>query len=324
MAGSEILRDKIVNVRFYTDYPVCNYSCAYCIAGHGNKNGRPESSWDSLRYDAIIDNLCQLDFRINIRIGVGGEFFISKQLVDGARRLGMSENVFSLNLITNLSLSTAQYLKILDGIPAEKIALVASYHPTEVRDRERWLDTAVALSNRYDFSTISVAYPPIIRDLEAIKAMFDAAKVAHFVQPYIGEYEGRHYPQAYTEEERRIIRQTIYSRHDYEFLLNLKRPGLCNAGFKFLYVHSNGVVTPCGGANHQQVLGDLSISPEINFRSGPSPCPGNRCQCDTENVNTVIFENHYRWENKNQHRFVYRFAQEATQYPWMDEWEIPY
>ena len=24
-----------IKVRFYTDYPVCNYKCTYCVAGHG-------------------------------------------------------------------------------------------------------------------------------------------------------------------------------------------------------------------------------------------------------------------------------------------------
>ena len=107
-------------------------------------------------------------------------------------------------------------------------------------------------------------------------------------------------------------------------MLNQKRPGLCNAGFKYLYVDPFGVVTPCGGADHGRVLGDLTRSPDVELLRGPRPCPATSCQCDTENLNTLAFEEHYRRIGKNQHRFRYRFAEEASARPWMDEWAIPY
>ena len=84
---------QLINIRFFTDYPVCNYKCPYCVAGHAPPEGRGPSPWDEDRYLQIIDNICKLDFPINIRIGVGGEFFISKVLVEGARRLGAADNV---------------------------------------------------------------------------------------------------------------------------------------------------------------------------------------------------------------------------------------
>jgi len=314
----------LVNVRFYTDYPVCNYKCPYCIAGHAPPEGRGPSPWSGERYQVIIENLCQLDFPINIRIGVGGEFFVSRTLVDGARRLASSDNVRSLNLITNLSFQPAQYDRIFEGIPKEKIALVASFHPTEVKSADAWITAAQELASYLDLTTMSVAYPPAIPRLGEIRDKFAAAGLEHFVQPFIGEFQGKVYPQSYSDEERRAIRAVIYSRHDYEFLLNLKRPGLCNAGFKYLFVDPFGVVTPCEGADHGRVLGDLTRSPHLERFGGPRPCPARVCQCDTENINTLAFEQHYRWTDKNQHRFQYRFADEAREQPWMDEWAIPY
>lgn len=325
MSRSDSIADsRVINVRFYTDYPICNYKCSYCISGHARPEGRGPSDWDDTRYLNIIDNLCGLKIPINIRIGVGGEFFISKTLVEGARRLGKSDNVRHLNLITNLSFHPKQYDRILAEIPREKVALVASFHPTEVKDIERWIVAAKELSTYFDLTTMSVAYPPMLPRLPEVKARFIAEGLEHFVQPFIGVFGGQVYPQSYSDEERRIIREIIYSRHDYEFLLNLKRPGLCNAGFKLLFVNPFGQVTPCGGANHGRVLGDLSISPEISLLDGPRPCPAQRCQCDTENINTVLFEDHYSLKDKNQHRFTYRFEHEAKSHPWMDEWAIPY
>jgi hypothetical protein len=272
----------------------------------------------------IVDNMCRLPFPFNIRIGVGGEFFVSKVLVEGARRLAQSDNVVSLNLITNLSFQPQQYRRIFEGVPPGKIALVASYHPTEVKDEDKWIANARELAASFDLVCMGVAYPPLLARLREIAAKFRDAGVDYFIQPYIGAFGERLYPQAYTEDERALIREVIYSRHDYEFLLNLKRPGLCNAGFKYLFVSPYGIVSPCGGADHGRTLGDLMRSPDIMLLDGPRPCPAPTCQCDTENINTLAFEEHYRWAGKNQHRFFYRFVDEARERPWMDEWSIEY
>jgi hypothetical protein len=314
----------VINVRFYTDYPTCNYKCPYCVAGHAPPEGRPPSDYDDDRYLQIVDNLCKLDFPINVRIGVGGEFFVSKVLVEGARRLAAADNVAIINLITNLSFHPKQYARILAGIPREKVAMVASYHPTEVKSEDGWIAAAQELSTYYDLTTMSVAYPPALPNIRALKAKFAAAGLDHFVQPFIGEFEGRMYPQAYSAEELKVVRDVIYSRHDWEFLAMLKKPGLCNAGFKYLFVDPMGLVKPCGGADHGRILGDLTQSPDITFLDGPRPCPASVCQCDTENINTLVFEDHYQYLDKNQHRFGYRFADEARASPWMDEWSVPY
>src|SRR5262244_3961787 len=90
----------MLNIRYYTDYPSCNLSCNYCIAGHGDKHPKPQAQWSEQRFLTIIDNIAKLPYDVNIRFGVGGEFFVSRTLVDGARRLSCRRNVISLNLIT--------------------------------------------------------------------------------------------------------------------------------------------------------------------------------------------------------------------------------
>jgi hypothetical protein len=193
---------SVISVRFYTDYPVCNFKCPYCIAGHAPPEGRGPSPWDEARYLRIVDNLCRVNFRANVRIGVGGEFFVSKTLVRSAHILAASDQIAILNLITNLSVSPKQYERALEGIAREKVALVASFHPTETPDPGRWIAAAQELSQSYDLVTMSVAYPPLLGELERNKACFDAAGLAHFVQPFIGEHDGKLYPNAYTPEER--------------------------------------------------------------------------------------------------------------------------
>jgi MoaA/NifB/PqqE/SkfB family radical SAM enzyme len=129
-----------LRVRYLTDYPRCNFSCEYCTAGHGSE---PTAAvWDGGRYRRVLANLAQLPYRLSIRIGVAGEFFLDRDLVEGARELSSVGNVEALNLITNLSLPLAAYDRLLDGFRIEKVGLVASFHPSQVGDRESWLRTA--------------------------------------------------------------------------------------------------------------------------------------------------------------------------------------
>lgn len=316
--------NEVTNVRFYTDYPQCNFSCPYCVAGHAKEGGRDASPWDEERYFTIIDNLGHLDFPVNIRIGVGGEFFLSKPLVEGARRLSQSDSVVGLNLITNLSFSFNQYQRILDGFPHEKLALVASCHPSEIANLDAWIQVAAQMSAQYDLITLFVAYPPALHILRDLKQRLTDKGLEVFVQPFIGQYQGRSYPQAFSEEERDLIRSLAYSRHDHEYLLNTRRPGLCHAGARAFYVDPWGLAYPCGIGTYEQAIGNLAQSPTITLRDGPRPCPFATCQCDTENINTVDFHQHYVRLGINQHRYAYRFGGEAQAFPWMDEWHIRY
>lgn len=313
-----------LNIRYYTDFPTCNFHCTYCVAGHGDAYAKPQSQWDEERFKVIINNICQLPYDINIRLGVGGEFFISKLLVDGARKLSNQHNVHSVNLITNLSFSVAQYDKVFKGFDQSKIALVASFHPTEVNDHEGWFHKAATLNQKYDFAVIMVGFPDFFDQLQDYKNYLNALGVEVFIQPFVGPLNGKHYPQDYSEEQRKLLREMIYSRHDYEYLVNVKRPGLCNAGYKSLFVNPVGHVFPCGMGHWEEKLGDFTQSPALELGTVPLPCPFNSCQCDTENMNTVDFEQHYEWTDKNQHKYRYRFQKQALTDPRMAEWAIRY
>src|SRR5215472_2218502 len=106
---------RMLNIRYYTDFPTCNLRCSYCIAGHGDKYAKPQSQWNEQRFLTIVDNIGKLPFDVNVRFGVGGEFFVSRTLVDAARLLSHRPNIVSLNLITNLTLSLKQYEKLFSG-----------------------------------------------------------------------------------------------------------------------------------------------------------------------------------------------------------------
>jgi MoaA/NifB/PqqE/SkfB family radical SAM enzyme len=313
-----------INIRYVTDYPKCNYFCTYCIAGHGEAFPEKPRRWNPQRYLRITKNLAKLPFKINVRLGVAGEFFLDKTLCKGACSLSHSTNTVSVNLITNLSFSYKQYKKILDEFCEGKVAIVASFHPTEIKDHELWLDTASAMAEVYDFAVILVAYPPLIDKIAEYKGKLNARKIETFIQPFMGPYGKKHYPNDYTTDERDLLRDQMYSRHDYEFLLNLKKPGLCNAGYKSLFINPDGVVYPCGMGSYSVPLGNLSCDHQLELRSKAMPCPFNTCPCDTENVNTVQHQLYYESDSINQHKYHYRFRKESVYDERYDEWNIQY
>jgi len=321
--GVDPYGEEVINVRFFTDYNICNYSCPYCIAGQANKDEIVDE-WDSTNYDTIIENLAKLPRRLNVRIGVGGEFFVSKKLVAGARRLSNADNVQSLNLITNLSLSEVQYRRHFQGFDTDKLAIVASYHPTEIKDHDKWLATASFVKEKFDFAVILVAYPPALAKLRRIRRELNSLGFVVFVQGYIGQYMGLSYPQSYTSKDRELLREVCYSRHDYEFFIEAKKPGLCNSGYKSFYVNMTGKVVPCGMVNGYEPLGDLSKSPHVKLNDGPQMCRSETCFCDTENMNTVVFEQNYYRSSKNQHVYEYRDEEKALADPSLGEWVKDY
>ena len=295
-------RESAVNVRFYTDYPVCNFRCPYCIAGHAG-DGRQDLDWDGARYLRIIDNLCRLDFEINVRIGVGGEFFASPVLIEGAQKLSHAQCVSGVNLITNLSFSLDRYRRVLEPFAMDRVALVASCHPTEIGDLDAWLDVAQGLARMCDLATMLVAYSPLVPILPSIKARIEDRGLECFVQPLIGDWEGRAYPSAYSPSEHAALCGMMYSRHDQSYLLDLKKPGLCTAGHRAFYVDPVGKAFPCGSGPWPDPMGDLNLSPILRLTEAPAPCPFQTCQCDTEIINILDFRENYQFSGLNQHKY---------------------
>ncbi|WP_027369014.1 hypothetical protein [Desulfocurvibacter africanus] len=312
-----------LNIRFLTNYIKCNYSCPYCIVG--SMKGDP-------RYDVFNENalsriathITQIESRINIRLGVLGEFFLSSALVGVAEQLSHAPNIKTLNLITNLSFPFKKYSDDLKNFDQSKLGLVASLHPTEIKDFEAWFDTARRLNELVDFSVALVAYPPLIPTLPTLVSKLGELGIHAFVQGFVGKFNDREYPFSYSAEEQRILRTISTSRHDYAYFVEAKRAGLCNAGHKSVFVDITGQVRPCGMGRGGESLGNFLQSPGLRLYDAPRPCTRKTCFCDTENINTVSFETHYAHTGPNQHKFMYRFAELAAENPEYGEWSIRY
>ena len=304
-----------LNVRYLTDWSVCNYSCPYCIAGQG---GDPPPSIHLDRAETILENLLRLPYTLRVRLGVQGEFFLSRHLVDLARRISFSKNIEALNLITNLSLDIGRYQDFIARSYSSKIALVASCHPTEISNIDVFVEKSIRLSALVPFTVCLVAYPPHLQKILEIKGLLDAKGVNSFIQGYIGEWKGRSLPAEYTGQEKELLRSHMHSRMDYEFFINAIKPRLCNAGYRGVYVQADGKVYPCG-MDDSRLLGDLAVGGVVDLHKEPHLCEFRHCLCDTDYINTEIFHRYYRLPTKNQH--IYAFREDVFG---PAEWDVPF
>ncbi|OYP35434.1 hypothetical protein [Rhodopirellula sp. MGV] len=259
----------------------------------------PTIGWDEGKYLRIIDRCAELPYSLDVRIGVGGETFINKTVVEGARRLSNHANTAAVNLISNLSFSFKQYEKIFQGFDLSRIAMVCSFHPTEIKDIDRWIETAAEINQIVDLAIVLVAWPPLMPTLIENKERLEQAGLEVFVQAFHGWHEQKKFPESYSDADRDLLASVFYSKHDYAHMVDLIQPGDCYAGVDYVYVDINGDVWRCG--TYKMPLGNLFKG--FDLMSRPAPCPGTECWCDTENLNTVAFRKQYELNSLNQHKY---------------------
>jgi len=299
----EKLRLPFLRVRYQPKYRYCNYSCSYCIAGHNNK-GILKREWNPDRYDAIIQGIYQLPYKIDLRLGLGGEIFTSEHIMRSVISMTEKEKTHCVNLISNLSLRKDRLTEFLERCDCSKLAMVTSYHPEQVERLEDYLENVRLLKN-YDVpvTVVMVALPSAFKEIERMSEVCKGEAIHFFLQPMIGKYNKKRYPKAYTGEERKFLERYFYSEHDYEYMVEMKKPGLCFAGVDFIHIDNIGRCFQCCVSS--KYIGNI-LRGKIRLDEFPAFCPLRRCQCDTQNINLVDFRLKYEHFTLNQHIYIAR------------------
>jgi MoaA/NifB/PqqE/SkfB family radical SAM enzyme len=184
----------------------------------------------------------------------------------------------TVDLTTNLSFDVDYFLKMIDP---ENIKISASFHPQFVSFDE-FLKKIVILKDRaYHLSVCFVTYPPFLEKMDEFKKAIEGRGIMFNISPFDGVFNGKKYPQAYTDAERDILRRitdeaflsdsTNQKRYEWkvEKIRNMKGR-LCRMGQMYAKILPNGEVTRCC----VPTSGKLGNILDENFRllDAPKPC----------------------------------------------------
>jgi organic radical activating enzyme len=266
---------------------LCNYRCTYCFfPPEVLERENPAVGKYSIEHIAKSFDGTGREWLILIS---GGEPFLYRELVPLAKLLTRNHHV---QVTTNLS--RASVCDFADQIDPSRVLLIsASFHTAERADRgersiQDYIDRYVYLKER-GFLTLAnfVAYPPLFpsirRDYERLKA----AGVENItILTFRGWYEGREYPQAYTDEQLDLITElAIDPDLETEISRGLHYQGrTCNAGFRYFQMNPDGSLHRCCSilTDHGNLFEGTA-----RFESGPTPCTVELCQDASLGVSAV-------------------------------------
>jgi MoaA/NifB/PqqE/SkfB family radical SAM enzyme len=217
---------------------------------------------------------------------VGGEPFIYPNFIELVKKLS---SIHLVKITTNLSGDIDYFAK---EINPERVDLDLNFHILFI-DLETVIRKALILK-KADFKggVCYLAYPPQMYKIGYLSERFKKEGIGFALAAFWGEYNGKKYPESYTEEEREMMRPFMGDADRVKYHLNAKSPRgkLCNAGYRYASVQADGNVVRCGP------LGEKSIGNILdeNFKLFTQPvlCSSDYCPCD-EYDNIIENTTHY-------------------------------
>jgi len=223
----------------------CNYRCFYCVAkGHNNEPvqdleiDKIEQIYKGIHADLIVTQL---------ECG-GGEPTVHPQFPDLIR---LASKYGAVSFPSNNSQNPERWLP---KETAKRILVRSALHPeSESEERlERYLRYARFLMDAgCSFTATFISHPTRIAKIPEYRKRFSEFGISLVPVPFIGEYEGRSYPHAHTQEERQLLGlqddNTPWLRRIQPHANRIRnfRGIPCLAGAQSLYITGKGDLRRC-------------------------------------------------------------------------------
>lgn len=272
----------------------CNVGCPYCI---GWKDLTPTPTvMDQL--GGVANTVAHFEklrnyLKKNIYIIFsGGEPTLIPNLPQLFVELG--SRGFLLELQTNAT--TPQFGTWISQVPPAYVGqIIATYHG--------WLlDNDMAYQNAYTANfkeAVRMGHTCVLKIVVMPHEVADLPNKIEIMKSRIGnnvpilpwvfiknvpkstQEHGGAYPQAYTEEQKRVLFSTMYYRRTPQQVY-CKGAGFfqgmhCAAGYEHSYIDPNGGMFPCYGLGQEQYKVGNLITNQYNFRDSPIVCPRPYC-----------------------------------------------
>jgi len=249
----------------------CNFRCPYCWfykewakMSVRNLDLSPDE-W-MVHWKRIYDRYGEVKVEI-----VGGEPFIYPDFIELVRKLS---DMHLVKITTNLSGDVERFVK---QVSPERVNLDLNYHMLFM-DLDTVIKKAKILNNAgFKSGVCFLAYPPQMEYIDRLSKVFRQAGINFALAAFWGEHEGKKYPDAYTQEERDMMRPYLGDINRLSYHLNAASPKgkLCKAGCKYADIQADGNVVRCSP------LGDRSIGnitdEGFQLLENPLPCEAETC-----------------------------------------------
>jgi MoaA/NifB/PqqE/SkfB family radical SAM enzyme len=261
-------KDPSVRFTWHTHWG-CNYRCPYCFFSGRWEEYAPRNIYkDADTWERRWLAMAQKYGRCYIVVN-GGEPFTYPAFGDIILRI--SRVHWPINITTNLSTDLEAFTAAADP---RKISLSVSFHP-DYHDAGKFIEALSRLRGRgFQGCNNIVAYPPLMPGLPGWLKQFEAAGHPLKINPFIGEYDGKRYPESFTPQERAAMGM------GEDWAERKKRKSLdCAAGCCSALILPDGSVTRCGQAGDRAIFGNF-FDEDFSLLRDPAPCEDEFCPCE--------------------------------------------
>lgn len=263
----------------------CVMNCEYCRTGGGEDSVRRKAPAFPIDIPNLISTLEQTGKIFNISFTGGGEPFLVPNLTEACLELSKKHYI---SFYTNFAeKQVREFLEQID--PGRVLYILASCHIKALERRqllERFIRNCVLCKAKgIPLTVAEVAYPPLLSEVEKYTRFFAEHGLDLKFGPFDGEYQGKTYPQSYTDEELETFGLAKLMMTLYDPSSGNNMP-FCNAGYNAAIVRPNGDINPCDQIT--QKIGNIYT--QINFRKHIVLCPFTYCGCQLYHHDSNLFE----------------------------------
>jgi lysophospholipase L1-like esterase len=255
----------------------CNYSCPYCYVPSCANMGHHWRGTVDQWHEGFLQSFGKQRVMFYLSFGepmTGKNFYSVLDMIS-------AEPGWSGHMTSNLSAPLDRLLEtslVRDG----RFFINASFHPTQTT-AQGFLQKLLQLrSAGIEAPVVYVMYPPQMdADFDAAFEIFNSHNFLVHVRRFRGTFDGKRYPQEYTEQQRiRVARfadnGTIkYMLNDFEDDANAFKGKLTYAGMYYILVDNEGDVWQTPDHHGKRPLGNV-LKGTMALHSEPVPFEGNR------------------------------------------------
>lgn len=257
----------------------CNFRCAYCFYTHAGwtelakKNlYRTPEQWVEV-WERVHGRYGRCQLRIT-----AGEPFTYPGFVDIVARIAPLHDV---QVTSNCSYSEEMH-RFADLVDPKTAEVDCTFHPLQA-DFDVFLQNVLLLRSKgFTANVCYLAYPPQMAPMGDFKRRFLEQGIYMNMAIFWGSHKGKDYPFAYTDEEKRWIKDVIGSEVSPETVnidpipINGK---VCGAGQRYAVVQADGRVFRCGQLAHEdESIGNV-FDPAFELFPTGRGCAVDFCRC---------------------------------------------